>query len=60
MSQCGNAYLLADSQKFERRGLYRLCGADSFRSIVTDSGLPQPLRRLYEEKGIHIMIGKES
>ncbi|MBQ9967701.1 MAG: DeoR/GlpR transcriptional regulator [Oscillospiraceae bacterium] len=58
MSQCGQVYLLADSQKFERRGLYRLCGADSFRGIVTDTGLSLPLRKLYTEKGINIIIGE--
>ena len=60
MTQSGQVYLLADSQKFERRGLYRLCDADAFRGIVTDSGLPLPLRKLYAEKGIQIIIGKES
>ena len=60
MSQCGQAYLLADSQKFERRGLYRLCEAELFCGIVTDSGLSLSLRRLYAEKGIQIIIGKES
>ena len=59
MAQCDTVYLLADSQKFERRGLYRVCEPEQFRGIVTDSGLSPSLRRLYEEKGIHVIIRKE-
>ena len=59
MSRCGQVYLLADSQKFERRGLYHVCEPQDCRAIITDSGLSQSLRRLYAEKGIHLMIGKE-
>lgn len=59
MLQCDKLYLLADSEKFERHGLYRLCPLDPGCTIVTDSGLGSHLRHLYAEKEIHIMIGKE-
>ena len=59
MSRCNKAYLLADSQKFERSALYKCCDLDASVTIVTDSGLSQQLRRVYEEKGIHIITGKE-
>ena len=59
MEQCDKLYFLADSQKFERHGLLRLRGLDSSCVIITDSGISEELRRLYLEKGVQIIIGKE-
>lgn len=60
MEQCDKLYFLADSQKFERHGLLKLSDLDSQCVIITDSGLRDELRRLYEEKGVHIITRKEN
>lgn len=59
IAQCGKLYFLADSQKFERRGLLKLADLDSNCYIITDSGISDNLRQLYREKGVHIITGEE-
>lgn len=60
IAQCGKLYFLADSQKFERRGLLKLAELDSNCHIITDSGMSDNLRQLYADKGVHIIIGEKT
>ena len=55
MLQCDKLYLLADSEKFERHGLYRLCSLEPGCTIITDSGLNPHLRQVYQEQGLEIL-----
>lgn len=55
IAQCDRLYLLADSEKFERRGLYRLCELDRQYTVITDSGLSPLLRQAYLEQGLEIL-----
>jgi DeoR family transcriptional regulator of aga operon len=49
---------LADSSKFGRRGLGKVCNLDQVQYIITDSGvLPATVRQL-EEKGIQVIIAE--
>ncbi|MEJ7692272.1 DeoR/GlpR family DNA-binding transcription regulator [Daejeonella sp.] len=48
--------ILADSSKFGRRGLGKVCNLDQVQYIITDKGvLPATVRQL-EEKGIQVII----
>lgn len=55
MLQCDRFYLLADSEKFERHGLYRLCPLEQGCTIITDSDLNPHLRQIYREQGLEII-----
>jgi DeoR family transcriptional regulator of aga operon len=48
--------VLADSTKFGRRGLGRVCGLDQVQYIVTDSGVPAATVEQLEERGIQVII----
>ncbi|MGV3642461.1 MAG: DeoR/GlpR family DNA-binding transcription regulator [Adhaeribacter sp.] len=48
--------VLADSSKFGRRGLGRVCGLDQVHYIVTDSGVPAATVEMLEEKGVQVII----
>jgi len=48
--------ILADSSKFGRRGLGRVCSFDQVKYIVTDKGAPAKTVSLLEEKGIQVII----
>jgi len=58
--RCDKLYFLADSQKFERHGLLKLSDLDKNCFIVTDPGISEELKRLYAEKGVHIITEKEN
>lgn len=60
LTECADeVYILADSSKFEKNGLLRLCDISSGYTFVTDCKLPKDLRKLYEENGIKIYTGDE-
>lgn len=50
--------ILADSSKFGRGGLGKVCNLDRVQYIITDNGvLPATVRQL-EEKGIQVIIAE--
>ena len=57
MHQCDQAYILADSSKFERKALYKVDDMRPEYIYVTDSQLPAELVRLYEENGLNVITG---
>lgn len=49
-------FVLADSEKFEKTALYRLSPLSDRFTYITDAGLSEELRRLYEENGISVAV----
>lgn len=50
--------VLADSTKFGRRGLGRVCSLDQVHYIVTDHGVQPSVVEALEERGIKVIIAK--
>ena len=50
-------FVLADSSKFEKKALYKLCDMNESYTFVTDAGLSEELARLYKENGKTVIIG---
>jgi len=50
--------VLADSSKFGRRGLGRVCSLDQVQYIITDNGVQQSTVEKLEERGIKVIIAK--
>jgi DeoR family transcriptional regulator, aga operon transcriptional repressor len=50
--------VLADSSKFGRRGLGRVCSLDQVQYIITDSGVPASIVETLEERGIKVIIAR--
>ncbi len=48
--------VLADSSKFGKRGLGKICTLDQIQYIITDSGIAPEMVRLLEEKGVNVTI----
>jgi DeoR family transcriptional regulator of aga operon len=48
--------ILADSTKFDRRGLGRICSYDQVHYIITDNKVSEATIQLIEEKGIKVII----
>ncbi|MES2277672.1 MAG: DeoR/GlpR family DNA-binding transcription regulator [Bacteroidota bacterium] len=48
--------ILADSTKFDRRGLGRICGLEQVHYIVTDSKVSKSTIRAIEEKDIKVIV----
>jgi len=48
--------IMADSSKFGRRGLGKVCDFESIRYIITDSDAPTKIVRQLEDKGIQVII----
>lgn len=48
--------VLADSSKFGRRGLGRICALDQIQHIITDDGLSTSVVKLLEDKGITVTV----
>ena len=48
--------VLADSSKFGRRGLGKVCNFDAVRYIITDHEAPPRIVKQLEEKGIQVII----
>lgn len=49
--------ILADSSKFGRRGLGKVCNLDQVQYIITDDGVPLHIVKQIEERGIKVLIG---
>ena len=52
---CDQAYILADSSKFERTALYKVSDTRPEFIYVSDPELPEQLTKLYGENGIRII-----
>lgn len=50
--------ILADSSKFGKRGIGRICALDQVHYIITDNEVPDAMVELLEEKGINMIIAK--
>ncbi|WP_205510000.1 DeoR/GlpR family DNA-binding transcription regulator [Longitalea arenae] len=50
--------VMADSTKFGRRGIGRICGLDQVDYIITDAGAPIESIRQLEEKGVKTIIAE--
>lgn len=48
--------ILADSTKFGRRGLGKVCELDQVQYIITDSGVSSGIVKQLEEKGVEVII----
>lgn len=48
--------VLADSSKFGKRGLGKICSLDNIQHIITDSGISSEMVKLIEEKGVSVTI----
>lgn len=51
-------FILADSRKFEKRGLLKISNMSAAYTYVTDQELPDELYHLYQENGIRIHRGR--
>ena len=49
--------IMADSSKFEKHALYKLCPLSTTFTYVTDSNIPDVIVNLYEENGIKLIRG---
>ena len=54
---CDQAYILADSSKFERTALYKVADMRPEFIYVTDPELPEQLHRLYQQNGLTVITG---
>lgn len=59
LQHCDQAYILADSSKFEHKALFKVDDMRPEYVYVTDSQLPAELVRLYEENGLTVITGRE-
>lgn len=59
LRQCDQAFILADSSKFERKALYKVDDMRPEYTYITDSQLPEELVRLYEENGRNVITGRK-
>ncbi|MBZ4191540.1 hypothetical protein K7B07_21680 [Niabella sp. 3A5MI-3] len=48
--------LLADSTKFNKRGLGKICNLDQVEYIVTDKNVSEETLTALQEKGIKVII----
>lgn len=59
LSCCDQAYILADSSKFEHKALYKVEDMRPDYIYVTDSQLPEELARIYRDNGLRVITGGE-
>ncbi len=52
---CDQAFILADSSKFERTALFKVSDMHQEYIYITDPELPQQLQRLYQENGFTVV-----
>ncbi|MDR6944027.1 DeoR/GlpR family DNA-binding transcription regulator [Mucilaginibacter pocheonensis] len=48
--------VLADSSKFGKRGLGKICALDQIQHIITDKGIAPALVKILEDRGINVTI----
>lgn len=51
--------LLVDHEKFAAPSLYRICGWESIRRVVTDQRPPEPWATFLKERGIQVLWGEQ-
>ena len=56
LESADRVFVLADSEKFEKTAIYRLAPMNTRFTIVTDSGLSEELKAIYEENGITVAV----
>ncbi len=59
ITSADRAVILADSEKFESTAMLKLWDTDPGFLYVSDPALPQHLRQLYREQGIHIITSAQ-
>ncbi len=59
LSCCDQAFILADSSKFQRTALYKVADMQPDHIYITDPELPARLQQLYKEKGFTVITGQE-
>jgi len=55
---CDQAYILADSSKFERKALFKVADMRPEYIYVTDDGLPEELIHIYRDNGLQVITGR--
>ena len=60
LSCCDQAYILADSSKFERKALYKVADMRPEYIYVTDPQLPDELAQIYRDNGLQVITGRKS
>ena len=55
---CDQAYILADSSKFERKALYKIADMRPEFIYVTDPQLPEELAQIYRDNGLQVITGR--
>lgn len=58
MSIADEVVVMADSSKFEKSSLYKVCPLNQSYTYITDSGIADALTNLYEENGYKILSSK--
>ncbi len=48
--------VLADSSKFGKRGLAKIASIDKIQHIITDKGIPENMKKVFEESGVNLTI----
>ena len=51
--------ILADSSKFGKRGVGKICNLEQVHYIITDDEVPETTVKLFEERGIQIIIANK-
>lgn len=51
--------VLADSSKFKRRGLAKICNLDQIDYIVTDAGVPDKILKKLQEFGVRVVVAEK-
>lgn len=55
---CDQAYILADSSKFERKALYKIADMRPEFIYITDPQLPEELKQIYRDNGLQVITGR--
>lgn len=50
--------LLADSTKLGKSGFGKICDMARVDTLITDAGIPQSIKRRFEEEGVKVIIAK--
>ena len=58
LSCCDQAYILADSSKFEHKALYKVAPMRAEYIYVTDANLPEELAQIYRDNGLQVISGR--
>lgn len=59
LESCDKAYFLADSDKFEKNALLKLCDLSERYTYVTDSKLNLSLKQIYSERGFNVISSEK-